>query len=73
MAPFWKPVPVRGTVDEPVGIGFGEMDEIEGPTGSTATYTIPKVFLSEPSALTVVPTVGTVAGAGQSPALVMVP
>jgi hypothetical protein len=39
------------------------MDEIDGPAGSTATYTIAEVFPSEPSALTVIPLAGMAAGA----------
>jgi hypothetical protein len=60
-------------VNDPAGTGFGEIDVIVGPAGSTATYTMPMVLWSEPSALTVTPFEGTIAGAVYNPAAVIVP
>ncbi len=73
IAPLLNPVPVTVIVYEPTGIGFGEMEEIAGPGGSTATYTIADVFPSDPNALMVIPFVGILAGAVYRPLSVIVP
>lgn len=54
-------------------MGFGDTDVIVGPAGATFTYTMPLVFPSEPSALTVIPLAGIVAGAVYRPPVVILP
>ena len=73
IAPLLNPVPVTVIVYEPTGIGLGEMAEIVGPGGSTATYTIADVFPSDPSALMVIPFTGILSGAVYRPPSVIVP
>ena len=59
--------------NEPVGIGLGEIDEMDGPAGATATYTVAEVLLSEASAVIVIPFAGIVAGAVYNPPVVILP
>ena len=67
IAPLLKPVPVTVTVEEPTGSGLGETEVMDGPGGSTATYTVAEVLLSEASAVTVMPLAGIAAGAVYMP------
>ena len=54
-------------------MGLGEIEEIDGPAGSTATYSVTEVLLSEASAVMVIPLAGIFAGAVYRPPVVILP